>query len=105
MFGKVPRLIASASLAALLAGCSSLGMGGDSKPAEASAQTGGTAQIMAQRSSGLSQTAGSLPINVSIKVAKQSGVVTSTVNFGTQAPTTFMHLVDRHIRLDQLHIA
>lgn len=46
MFGKVPRLIASASLAALLAGCSSLGMGGDSKPAEASAQTGGTAQIM-----------------------------------------------------------
>jgi hypothetical protein len=46
VFGKVPRLIVSASLAALLAGCSSLGMGGDSKPAEASAQTGGTAQIM-----------------------------------------------------------
>ncbi|MGO4352288.1 pilus assembly protein TadG-related protein [Rhizobium sp. RAF36] len=49
--------------------------------------------FMAQRSSGLSQTAGSLPINVSIKVAKQSGVVTSTVNFGTQAPTTFMKIL------------
>ena len=46
MFGKVPRLIASASLAALLAGCSSLGMGGDSKPADTAAQPAGNAQIM-----------------------------------------------------------
>ena len=46
MFGKVPRLIASASLAALLASCNSLGVGSDSKPADASAQQGGNAQIM-----------------------------------------------------------
>lgn len=46
MFGKVPRLIVSASLAALLAGCNSLGMGGDSKPAETPTQPNGNAQIM-----------------------------------------------------------
>jgi hypothetical protein len=46
VFGKVPRLIVSASLAALLASCNSLGMGGDSKPAEAQAQASGNSQIM-----------------------------------------------------------
>ena len=49
--------------------------------------------FMAQRSSGLSQTVAQLPIGVSIKVAKQSGVVTSTVTFDTQAPTTFMKIM------------
>jgi hypothetical protein len=46
VFGKVPRLIASASLVALLASCNSLGIGGESKPAEAPAQPNGNAQIM-----------------------------------------------------------
>lgn len=46
MFGKVPRLIASASLAALLASCNSLGIGGESKPAETPTQPNGNAQIM-----------------------------------------------------------
>ncbi|NKK72668.1 hypothetical protein GFM13_20260 [Rhizobium leguminosarum bv. viciae] len=43
VLGKVSRLIVSASVLALLAGCNSLGIGGDSKPAT---QPNGTAQIM-----------------------------------------------------------
>ncbi|MBX4902379.1 hypothetical protein HJA83_13710 [Rhizobium bangladeshense] len=46
MLGKVSRLIVSASLVALLAGCNSLGIGGDSKPEAAPAQPNGNAQIM-----------------------------------------------------------
>lgn len=49
--------------------------------------------FMAQRSSGLSQTLSDLPVNVTIKVAKVSGVVTSTVNFSVDAPTTFMKVL------------
>ncbi|EJC82914.1 hypothetical protein Rleg4DRAFT_4644 [Rhizobium leguminosarum bv. trifolii WSM2297] len=45
MLGKVSRLIVSASFLALLTGCNSLGIGGDSKSA-APAQPSGTAQIM-----------------------------------------------------------
>lgn len=45
MLGKVSRLIVSASILALLAGCDTLGIGGDSKSA-APAQPNGTAQIM-----------------------------------------------------------
>ncbi|AHG44372.1 hypothetical protein RLEG12_14515 [Rhizobium leguminosarum bv. trifolii CB782] len=45
MLGKVSRLIVSASVLALLTGCNSLGIGGDSKSA-APAQANGTAQIM-----------------------------------------------------------
>ncbi|WP_221148346.1 hypothetical protein [Rhizobium bangladeshense] len=46
VLGKVSRLIVSASLVALLAGCNSLGIGGDSKPEAAPAQPNGNAQIM-----------------------------------------------------------
>ena len=53
MLGKVSRLIVSASLLAALAGCNSLGLGGDSKPEAAAASSGpaplqpnGKAQIM-----------------------------------------------------------
>ena len=53
MLGKVSRLIVSASLFAALAGCNSLGLGGDSKPEATAAATGpaplqpnGDAQIM-----------------------------------------------------------
>ncbi|WP_209888841.1 hypothetical protein [Rhizobium leguminosarum] len=45
VLGKVSRLIVSASLLALLAGCDTLGTGGDSKSAPP-AQPNGTAQIM-----------------------------------------------------------
>ncbi|HWT60099.1 MAG TPA: hypothetical protein VN284_19850 [Rhizobium sp.] len=45
VLGKVSRLIVSASILALLAGCDTLGIGGDSKSA-APAQPNGTAQIM-----------------------------------------------------------
>ncbi|MBY4592348.1 hypothetical protein RJJ37_01555 [Rhizobium redzepovicii] len=45
VLGKVSRLIVSASILALLAGCDTLGIGGDSKSA-APAQSNGTAQIM-----------------------------------------------------------
>ncbi|WP_171898288.1 hypothetical protein [Rhizobium leguminosarum] len=45
VLGKVSRLIVSASFLALLTGCNSLGIGGDSKSA-APAQPSGTAQIM-----------------------------------------------------------
>ncbi|PKA40182.1 hypothetical protein CWR43_26585 [Rhizobium sullae] len=45
MFGKVSRLIVSVSVAALLASCNSLGVGGESKSTEA-AQTNSNAQIM-----------------------------------------------------------
>ncbi|UWU16529.1 hypothetical protein N2599_02820 [Rhizobium sullae] len=45
VFGKVSRLIVSVSVAALLASCNSLGVGGESKSTEA-AQTNGNAQIM-----------------------------------------------------------
>ncbi|OAV56946.1 hypothetical protein A6U98_03355 [Rhizobium sp. WYCCWR10014] len=45
MLGKISRLIVSASFLALLTGCNSLGIGGDSKPATP-AQPNGTAQIM-----------------------------------------------------------
>ncbi|MBB4443906.1 MULTISPECIES: hypothetical protein [Rhizobium] len=45
VLGKVSRLIVSASFLALLTGCNSLGIGGDSKPATP-AQPNGTAQIM-----------------------------------------------------------
>ncbi|ARM87322.1 hypothetical protein RHEC894_CH00981 [Rhizobium sp. CIAT894] len=44
VLGKVSRLIVSASVLALLAGCDTIGLGGDSKPA--AAQPSGTAQIM-----------------------------------------------------------
>jgi hypothetical protein len=46
VLGKVSRLIVSASVAAILVGCNSLGMGGGENKAEAPAQSGGTAQIM-----------------------------------------------------------
>jgi hypothetical protein len=46
VLGKVSRLIVSASVAAVLVGCNSLGMGGRENKAEAPAQSGGTAQIM-----------------------------------------------------------
>ncbi|MFS8145381.1 hypothetical protein [Rhizobium sp. R635] len=46
VLGKVSRLIVSASFLALLAGCNSLGIGGDSKPEPAPAQPNGNAQIM-----------------------------------------------------------
>jgi hypothetical protein len=46
VLGKVSRLIVSASFLALLAGCNSLGIGGDSKPAAPATQPNGTAQIM-----------------------------------------------------------
>lgn len=46
MLGKVSRLIVSASFLALLAGCNSLGIGGDSKSEPAPAQSNGNAQIM-----------------------------------------------------------
>ena len=45
MLGKVSRLIVSTSILALLTGCDTLGIGGDSKSA-APAQPNGTAQIM-----------------------------------------------------------
>ncbi|MGR9244926.1 hypothetical protein [Rhizobium leguminosarum] len=45
VLGKVSRLIVSVSFLALLTGCNSLGIGGDSKPATP-AQPNGTAQIM-----------------------------------------------------------
>ncbi|RUM06719.1 hypothetical protein [Rhizobium chutanense] len=44
VLGKVSRLIVSASVLALLAGCDTIGLGGDSKPA--AAQPSGNAQIM-----------------------------------------------------------
>jgi hypothetical protein len=43
---KVSRLIVSASFLALLASCSSLGMGGDSSPSATPTQANGNAQIM-----------------------------------------------------------
>ena len=46
VLGKVSRLIISTSFVALLAGCNSLGLGGDSKPEAAPAQPNGNAQIM-----------------------------------------------------------
>ncbi|WP_207903494.1 hypothetical protein [Rhizobium azibense] len=46
VFGKVSRLIVSVSVAALLASCNSLGVGGEGKSAEAPAQPNGNAQIM-----------------------------------------------------------
>ncbi|MBX4927791.1 hypothetical protein HJA97_08820 [Rhizobium binae] len=46
MLGKVSRLIISTSFVALLAGCNSLGIGGDNKPEAAPTQPNGTAQIM-----------------------------------------------------------
>ncbi|MGO7778315.1 hypothetical protein ACC741_38050, partial [Rhizobium johnstonii] len=48
MLCKVSRLIVSASFLALLAGCNSLGIGGDSKPAAPAAQPNVTAQICGQ---------------------------------------------------------
>lgn len=49
--------------------------------------------FLAQRSSGLGIQAAQLPMDVSIKVAKQSGIVKSTVSFNAQAPTTFMKIM------------
>jgi Flp pilus assembly protein TadG len=49
--------------------------------------------FLAQRASGLGVTASQLPLDVSITVAKASGIVTSTVNFSAQAPTTFMKIL------------
>nr|WP_205919236.1 hypothetical protein [Rhizobium binae] len=46
VLGKVSRLIISTSFVALLAGCNSLGIGGDNKPEAAPTQPNGTAQIM-----------------------------------------------------------
>ncbi len=46
MLGKVSRLIVSASLAAMLAGCNSLGVGGGSDSATAPTQPNGNGQIM-----------------------------------------------------------
>ncbi len=46
VLGKVSRLIVSASFLALLTGCNSLGIGGDSKSSAPATQTNGTAQIM-----------------------------------------------------------
>nr|WP_210314535.1 hypothetical protein [Rhizobium lentis] len=46
VLGKVSRLIISTSFVALLAGCNSLGLGGDSKPEAAPTQPNGNAQIM-----------------------------------------------------------
>ncbi|WP_183901150.1 hypothetical protein [Rhizobium metallidurans] len=46
VFGKVSRLIASASVAAVLVGCNSLGMGGGDSKTSASAPSGGSAQVM-----------------------------------------------------------
>ncbi|WP_190233776.1 hypothetical protein [Rhizobium sp. R339] len=46
VLGKVSRLIVSASFVALLAGCNSLGVGGDSKTEPPPAQPNGNAQIM-----------------------------------------------------------
>ncbi len=46
MFGKVSRFIVSVSVAALLASCNSLGVGGESSKAEAPTQPNGNAQIM-----------------------------------------------------------
>ncbi len=46
MLGKVSRLIVSASLVAILAGCNSLGVGGGSDSATAPAQANGNGQIM-----------------------------------------------------------
>ncbi|MGR9343731.1 hypothetical protein ACU8NW_03775 [Rhizobium leguminosarum] len=46
VLGKVSRLIVSASFLALLTGCNSLGIGGDSKSSAPTTQPNGTAQIM-----------------------------------------------------------
>jgi len=46
VLGKVSRLIVSASLAAILAGCNSLGVGGGSDSATAPAQSNSNGQIM-----------------------------------------------------------
>ncbi|WP_183860737.1 MULTISPECIES: hypothetical protein [Rhizobium] len=46
VLGKVSRLIVSASLAAMLAGCNSLGVGGGSDSATAPTQPNGNGQIM-----------------------------------------------------------
>ncbi|WP_312862092.1 hypothetical protein [Rhizobium sp. P32RR-XVIII] len=46
VFGKVSRFVVSVSLAAVLASCNSLGVGGDSNKAEAPTQPNGNAQIM-----------------------------------------------------------
>jgi hypothetical protein len=46
VLGKVSRLIASASVAAILVSCSSLGMGGGESATSAPAQPSGNAQIM-----------------------------------------------------------
>jgi len=46
VLGKVSRLIISTSFVALLAGCNSLGIGGDNKPEAAPTQRNGTAEIM-----------------------------------------------------------
>ncbi|QSW95812.1 hypothetical protein [Rhizobium lentis] len=72
VLGKVSRLIVSASLAALLAGCNSLGLGGDSKPEAAPTQSNGNAQIM--------------PLAPSNPSSNNPSIGTATTAQGTTAP-------------------
>lgn len=79
MHGKVSRLIVSASLLAALAGCNSLGLGGDSKPEAATASSGpaplqpnGNAQIM--------------PVAPSSPSSNQAPIGTGVTAQGTVAP-------------------
>jgi hypothetical protein len=72
VLGKVSRLIVSASVAAILVGCNSLGIGGGENKAETPAQSGGTAQIM--------------PLAPANPSSNNPSIGTATTASGTAAP-------------------
>jgi hypothetical protein len=72
VLGKVSRLIASASVAAILVGCNSLGMGGGESTTSAPAQPGGRAQVM--------------PIAPANPSSSDGSIGTATTASGTTAP-------------------
>ncbi|CCM74710.1 conserved exported hypothetical protein [Rhizobium mesoamericanum STM3625] len=92
MLGKVSRLIASASFAAMLAGCNSLGVGGGSDSATAQAQSNGNGQIMPLAPSSPSSN------DASIGTAKTASGATASVVQGA-CPQMFMKDTDAIFRI------
>ncbi|WP_028747861.1 hypothetical protein [Rhizobium mesoamericanum] len=91
VLGKVSRLIVSASVAAMLAGCNSLGVGGGSDSATAPAQSNGNGQIMPLAPSNPSSN------DASIGTAKTASGATASVVQGA-CPQMFMKDTDAIFR-------
>lgn len=72
MLGKISRLIVSASVAAILVGCNSLGMGGGDSKTSAPAQPSGNAQVM--------------PLAPANPSSSDPSIGTATTASGTTAP-------------------